>query len=177
MKTFKNIAEWGNAFLSQYKSHNQCTTALLCFFLKSFTPWRDSNPDRRRNDFFKFDFFKLFFYFFNFSNWIFLKNFFEGALFDPSVRLTSSDYDRRRVEAVDNFQNFLRPLLKVVLEPQEFDAGTRVVFEALQVTNDGNPFLRRLRFRFAKKPETQFSGKNCEKRNRGQCYDHIFLRF
>lgn len=57
---------------------------------------------------------------------------FKGALFDEAPARTDDDKKIRKECALQNFQDFLRPLLVGVVGQELFEDRTKMVFEALQ---------------------------------------------
>lgn len=54
------------------------------------------------------------------------------ALFCDAAHRTDEDKEERRLRAINNFQDFLRPLLQNVMDQASFNKGTSLVFDSLQ---------------------------------------------
>ena len=56
----------------------------------------------------------------------------EEAIFEDSEPRTDEDKLNRKNEAFKNFQQFIRPLIQWLVGREEFDKGTKFIFEGLQ---------------------------------------------
>ena len=56
----------------------------------------------------------------------------EGAIFEPGPASTELEKRRRKEEALENFQNYLRPFVQPLCGRLKYENGTQFVFDALQ---------------------------------------------
>ena len=58
--------------------------------------------------------------------------YFSGAIFEDGEPRTDEDKLLRKTEAFRNFQSFIRPLVQWTVGPDNFEQGTKFIFEGLQ---------------------------------------------
>ena len=56
----------------------------------------------------------------------------EEALFEHSKPRTPAEKSQRKINALKNFQNFIRPLVQYMTGQEKFESGTKFIFNGLQ---------------------------------------------